>query len=463
MKQNNGMKFKRILAMLLTVAAMLGTVVPAWANEAPVPQFSKWALGVLNEGERYGIFPITWYYEGFQEQISEEKMQVLLQGVRSKLAALKLNINPSFKPQAASKGKTRGDIITSLYNEVAKYEMPKDDQLGKVPAAIYFEKRGIVKGTNKGLELDKPCTVEQAVIFAIKLLENTYETADAGSKGLMWKVTKGENTLYLLGSIHVGDVTMYPIKKEIKEAFKTSDVLFVEANVFNQQADMSEFIKIAMYDDGTTLKDHVSESTYNKAVKVFEKFSLPKDQFSQFKPWSVANNLTTISSSNSNTAQSAAEAATLGVDMYFLTSAAVSNKPIAELEGLKYQANLFNNLSAKVQEEYLNSVMDSILSPGPSGELKLKESITLMQKHWIEGDIESYKKTYAMTDEEAESEFMKMLLGQRDKDMTEKLIKLLDKEGKATYFVVVGAGHLVAKGTIIDLLKDKGYSVELLK
>jgi uncharacterized protein YbaP (TraB family) len=44
--------------------------------------------------------------------------------------------------------------------------------------------------------------------------------------------------------------------------------------------------------------------------------------------------------------------------------------------------------------------------------------------------------------------------------MISKIERYLDSEG--TYFVIVGAGHLVGKKGILELLKSKGYAVEQL-
>jgi len=44
--------------------------------------------------------------------------------------------------------------------------------------------------------------------------------------------------------------------------------------------------------------------------------------------------------------------------------------------------------------------------------------------------------------------------------MTSKIEGYLNSNG--SYFVIVGAGHLVGKRGIVELLKNKGYGVEQL-
>ena len=54
----------------------------------------------------------------------------------------------------------------------------------------------------------------------------------------------------------------------------------------------------------------------------------------------------------------------------------------------------------------------------------------------------------------------KRLLDDRNKGMASKIEGYL--KTKETYFVVVGAGHLVGDKGIIKMLKERGYSVEQL-
>ncbi|MEW6002985.1 MAG: TraB/GumN family protein, partial [Nitrospirota bacterium] len=52
------------------------------------------------------------------------------------------------------------------------------------------------------------------------------------------------------------------------------------------------------------------------------------------------------------------------------------------------------------------------------------------------------------------------LIFERNKNMTTKMEDFLKTE--KTYFVIVGAGHLVGDKGILDLFIKKGYSVEQL-
>jgi len=222
----------------------------------------------------------------------------------------------------------------------------------------------------------------------------------------------------------------------------------------------------ARYLDGTTLADVVSEEVYEKLITVFEAYGLPVDLFAVYKPWSIANTLQVFSMSSSESAEQGAEAANLGIDMYFLLNALVTQKSVDELEGLKFQVDQFDGLSTEFQEEYLNAVLDSILHPQDEETTTSADILNEWLTLWRKGDIEGFTNSFVQATEEAEeteNELTTMLFGNRDKDMADKISKILEAEDKATYFVVVGAGHLVAENTIIHYLTEMGYEVEVLQ
>ena len=50
-------------------------------------------------------------------------------------------------------------------------------------------------------------------------------------RGLFWKASSSGNTIYLLGSVHLGTKEMYPLPDYIEKAFQRSSVLIVEVDL----------------------------------------------------------------------------------------------------------------------------------------------------------------------------------------------------------------------------------------
>ncbi|WP_409177764.1 TraB/GumN family protein [Brevibacillus fortis] len=442
----------------LSLALLLGYVLPVHGQTPVAPVISPWSVTTLNEGEKYGIFPLAWYEDAsFQQAISAEKFNILLEGTAKKLDRLGLKKKNATLPLAKDKVMTREAVTTALYKLLANYELPAAFEMNGEPPIDYMKKKGLVNGTSAGLELKQPSTVEQATVMASRLVEFAYDTVGAGAEGLMWKVTNDKNTMYLLGSIHVGIPEMYPMQKDIREAYEESDELWVEADIINGDSDY--LTQKMVYTDGKTLKDHVSAETYQKLQKLLAKLELPANSFDAYKPFAISLSVPSLGYVETDTDLQFGMLS--GIDRYFLTKAMLDEKPINELEGIKLQADLLSGVPAKQQEKELNIILDVALTE--KGLQENADMLKNMQTEWVEGDLGGFTKIMTEHGDFGEGEVNQRLLGERDKNMAIKLAEVLEKEGETTSFVVVGAAHFSMKGMVIDHLKAKGYNVQQLK
>ena len=444
--------FRRTGAALLGASLMLTTIVPAiHAEEQPqvlTPSISDWAIETLNEGEKYGIYPIEWYYDSFQREIPLEKVNELIALTEKKIASMNLAENKQYKPVTVQGDNTRGDIVKRLYNIVAHYDLPVGTD-----AIQYMTERNILRGSASGLQLEKKATTEQAVILATRFIKDTYALAQQGSKGVAWVVEDEDTVVYLLGSIHVGISDLYPLNEQLATAFDESDALLVEANLLNIE-EMNNYIENEMYKDGSTVQDAVTAETYAKLEQVAELYSFPMEQLDLYKPNALSGALDLLSLADSFEV-TPDELTRHGIDMYFLLNALLQEKPVIELEGLKAQSDMFNSLSPEAQEQQLLVSLNNILQPA---EVSTAEVMKHWFSYWKQGDVEALAKSFQESLGEP-SEFNDMLIGKRDEQMAQKLIELLEEE-EGTYFVVVGAGHFVADKTIPYHLEQNGYDVE---
>lgn len=438
------------VAVLFSFVLMLSTIVPALASKQNTPQFSNWAVVELSEGEKYGIFPMEWYYDGFTTEITKERLEMLLTKTEAKIAELDLKKKADYNRSERKLSSSRENIIHELYQIIAQYELSVGDS-----AVSYMQERKILRGNAKGLGLERNATTEEAILFATRLIQDTYYQTQAGSKGVAWKVENNGNQVYLLGSIHLATPEIYPFNEQLLAAFHESDALFVEVNIFDQKG-LEYYTDASMFKDGT-IEDMVSKETYEKTKKVFAKYNLPEESFMMMKPWALASYLSNLSLSET-IGLSPEELANSGIDMYFLSNALLAGKPIVELEGMKAQTDMFDGLSKEGQEQYLVDVLDSILE---SEDLEVSEAELLLEwlGHWNKGDIAAFTESLKTIEGEP-SEFDEMLFGERDKNMSEKITELLESNDKGTYFIVVGAGHFLTSESILYHLQDKGYKVE---
>jgi uncharacterized protein len=262
---------------------------------------------------------------------------------------------------------------------------------------------------------------------------------------LMWKAVSPTTSLYLVGSIHVGDKSMYPLPQEVESAFAAAKVLTVEINVKNvNQMEMLGLVqKNGMYSGGDSLSKHISPETSAALDDYCSKHNLPRAGLEQFRPWFVAVTIAALAW------KAAGEDPDLGIDMHFLNESKPPQR-IDELETAESQLNLFVNAS----EEEQQALLDSSLKQGD----KMKEMIQRIQAAYISGDPAALEKIMHEQADTGSKSLTKKLLDDRNVAMAARLDQYLKTKEQA--FVVVGAAHIVGDKGIARLLRDKGYKVE---
>lgn len=265
------------------------------------------------------------------------------------------------------------------------------------------------------------------------------------SKGFLWKVEKDGSTVYLLGSIHIANKAMYPLRSEIQKAYDASDYLVVEADIskMNDEKVQKQVLDLSVLKDNTTLKDHISADSYKKLGEILKENGLPENTLDTYKPWSVSSTVDYLSSAKEGYDSG------IGIDAHFLQQSLENKKPILELESIEYQLNMFNNFSDKLQEEMLKGSIENYFA-----EVSGIEDLTKM---WVTGNEEQLLELTKSASSNAE--LNKALLTDRNAPMVEKITGYLNDTTKKSYFVVVGAAHMLGENGLVPLLEKKGFTV----
>jgi len=267
------------------------------------------------------------------------------------------------------------------------------------------------------------------------------------NRHFLWKITSDTSTSYILGSIHMAKLRLYPLDEVIEQAFDNSDKLVVEANIpQNPLGTQMHYLDSAVYTEGESLEKNLSERTFHLLEMTLEEMKLDISLFNRFRPWFVASVISTYMLQKT-------DYTILGIDLYFLGKAQ-DKKEIIELEGIKSQIDLLSGLSAKEQDLFLFMTLKNLDN--------LKENIDEMFTAWKCGDIDKMGKIITKEFDrfsEASSIYERIFI-QRNKNMASKLDGLL--KTPYNYFIVVGAGHLVGDKGLIQLLREKGYSLKQL-
>jgi len=264
----------------------------------------------------------------------------------------------------------------------------------------------------------------------------------------VWKVTNGENTLYLAGTIHVLSKNDLPLPKEFDQVFQQADKVILETDLTALQTpEMQQAMANAItYAPPQSLLNHISKDTQSQLQTFCDTRGIPLTHLLPYKPGMVISILTM------------AELQRLGidgkgVDEIYEQKALTEGKYIGELETplmqLEFLANLgTNNPDALIQY----SLKDTD---------KLKHYFKDMVSAWRAGDMKKLEQA-AQVEELIETfpEIYQELLVERNQNWLTQIEAML--KDKPTEMVLVGALHLAGKDSVLGMLRAKGYKIEKL-
>jgi uncharacterized protein YbaP (TraB family) len=262
-----------------------------------------------------------------------------------------------------------------------------------------------------------------------------------GALHTLWELHGKHNTVYLLGSIHVLRPSDYPLPPIVLEAYGNANAVLMEVNLdeISSAQVQEEMLTSAILPEGKTLHEVLGKQRYEHADQLAHEVGVDLSMFAQFAPWFAAESISQL-----QLAQLGFQAES-GVDMYFMERARSDGKSVAGLETVHDQISLFQNMSMDMQAEYLVSSLEQAHD--------LPHQIESMVRAWQRGDTRWF-------DDQMRSELgrdprlYQSLLSSRNRNWIPKIEALLN--GDKNYLVIVGTGHLVGQGSVIDLLKKDG-------
>ncbi|MBL0513703.1 TraB/GumN family protein [Aeromonas media] len=257
-----------------------------------------------------------------------------------------------------------------------------------------------------------------------------------------YRISKGNEQHWLLGSIHAGKPSLYPLPDPVERAWQQSRALVMEVDMTHiSQAQWQEMGAITRLVDGKTLKDHLPIDLYRRTLIAAGQNGLTESMLAPLRPWFAAITLT----------QAALERTgyrgEFGVDQHFARRANDGGKPIVGLETLLEQLGYLASVGDN-QTLMLESTLDELP--------ELKTGFDAVMKAWQEGDqatlINLLKEEMAPPKLQAWLE--QTLLAERNRNWVKKWPDLPDES-----FIVVGALHLYGEQGLLALLEQQGWRI----
>jgi uncharacterized protein YbaP (TraB family) len=261
----------------------------------------------------------------------------------------------------------------------------------------------------------------------------------------LWKVQSGAAVLYLAGSVHALDQSVYPLSPAFQRAFDAAGALVEEIDLGDvaSLAAAPMLLGKGMFQDGQTLDRVVSRETLALLTERLKGTPMGMDLIASMKPWMVDMILTALE------VQQSGLDVNLGLDKYFFDRASAAGKETIPLETAESQVDRMDRMPIAVQEQMLLGTLRG-LEPG-------RDALSSLVATWKRGDATSMEKMLLSEFEGLPAAYQSLIV-ERNRNWMPQLDACLVR--RSPCFVVVGAAHLIGPDGLLTMLQRKGYRVE---
>lgn len=281
------------------------------------------------------------------------------------------------------------------------------------------------------------------ILLGWALVLTVWGTAPCFAAGLhsLWELHGKHNTVYLLGSIHTLRQADYPLAPEVLKAYADSASLLMEVDLeeTGSAALQTEMLTAAKLPEGQSLPQILGPHRYDRAAALARGVGIDLETFDEFAPWFAAEAISQLQLMELGFQPQS------GVEMYFLGRARTDGKRIAGLETVQDQIALFTGMPLETQAAYLESSLEQART--------LPTEVDAMVRAWQHGDTRWFERQLA-TELGQDPALYQSVLGARNRKWLPKIEALLNDD--QNYLVIIGTGHLVGRGSVLELLAKDG-------
>ena len=288
----------------------------------------------------------------------------------------------------------------------------------------------------------------------LSLLVALVMLALASQAQLLWKVSGNGlgRPSYIMGTYHFAPATMMEKIPGMAQAFEGCDVVVGEIDkeeMMNSETQMKMGMAMMAPPD-STLDKLFSREDYAIVEKVFDKYfgsmGVKLSQMNMLKPSAISMQMQAMQAVkyfpnfNENDL----------IDMAVQTRANEMGRPSIGLETIEEQ-------TAMLFDAPLTEQAEDLLDACKKDDYFMVQSSALVEAYMAQdlAKIESIMTDPEMGGDDAEA--MDALIYDRNRNWVEKLVKMMPERAA---LVCVGAGHLPGDQGLLQLLRDRGYTVE---
>jgi len=289
----------------------------------------------------------------------------------------------------------------------------------------------------------------QIIVVFLSLFCLALPSAWSADRGALFKVVGNGHTMYLFGTMHVGQPEFYPLEARIAGAVRGASKLALEVDPDSDPVAVEAARKkYGLYPDGAD-GDAMTPVLRERTRLALAKVGIDADAMRHVRPWLVATVLAIAEYSAQGYRTD------LSVESHLIGLAKASKVPVISLETVTAQLSLFDRLSEAEQLRFLEESLTLIESGRQRAEVRQ------IVEAWARADRRTFDEiaARAAADTTLSGQFVKkVLLDERNVGLADKLSNLLRQDDNVV--AAIGVLHLVGSNSVPALLSARGLSVE---
>ncbi|MEO1707501.1 MAG: TraB/GumN family protein [Pseudomonadota bacterium] len=272
------------------------------------------------------------------------------------------------------------------------------------------------------------------------------QTRAFGDGPAMWRMTDDDSEIYLFGTFHLLPAGLQWTTPTFDAAMLATETTFTEADTESPEAVaeiQTAVRRLGLNPPGVTLSSSLGPERAASFGAVAQQYGVPMAQLEPLRPWLAVLSITQIAF------QQVGYDPQAGAESTILARAASENDTLGHFESAVSQIEAIASLDEIGEFANTDESLDQLADFAGFAEDMLAI--------WQSGDVDRLDAELVGSVRNSSEEAFNIIFKNRNANWVQQIETMMAGEGD--YFLAVGAGHLVGEDSVIDMLRDRGFTV----
>jgi uncharacterized protein len=260
------------------------------------------------------------------------------------------------------------------------------------------------------------------------------------AQGLLWKITGNtlQSPAWIYGTMHVQDARVFQLPEGWEQKMEKAGKLALELDL-NSVPDPTRIMALLQSPEDSALDKLLDADAYARLSKWFQdSLGMSIEPFKGMKPFML---MSMVQKSRMSADMP------MALDAWLGNRAREANIPVVGIETIEEQMGIIDRLSISEQARMLVEFVNQ-------NEDRQAQEAELMEAY-LNGRLDRLMHLAAQW--EADPQFKHEIITVRNRIMAVRITEMLEQESA---FIAIGALHLPGKEGVIELLRQRGFTVE---